>query len=96
MKSNKNRDKGVSSSELFAVAKTLMPGGVSSPVRAIKPYPFYTERASGAHLKEYSPLRPSIVSGALSSARAGLEMRRKRKPPWPRDLIWTKCIKQRT
>jgi glutamate-1-semialdehyde 2,1-aminomutase len=39
------------SSELFEIAKTLMPGGVSSPVRAIKPYPFYTESASGAHLK---------------------------------------------
>ncbi len=38
------------SSELFADAKTLMPGGVSSPVRAIKPYPFYTEKASGSQL----------------------------------------------
>jgi glutamate-1-semialdehyde 2,1-aminomutase len=50
-KSKKNTENGVSSSELFEVAKTLMPGGVSSPVRAIKPYPFYTERAVGAHLK---------------------------------------------
>jgi glutamate-1-semialdehyde 2,1-aminomutase len=40
-----------SSSDLFAEAKILMPGGVSSPVRAIKPYPFYTAFASGAHLK---------------------------------------------
>jgi len=38
------------SQELFEQAKTLMPGGVSSPVRAIKPYPFYTARAEGAHL----------------------------------------------
>lgn len=38
------------SRDLFALAKTLMPGGVSSPVRAIRPYPFYTERASGSHL----------------------------------------------
>lgn len=38
------------SSDLFFRAKVLMPGGVSSPVRAIKPYPFYVERASGAHL----------------------------------------------
>jgi glutamate-1-semialdehyde 2,1-aminomutase len=38
------------SSELFKTAKTLMPGGVSSPVRAIKPYPFYTARASGSHI----------------------------------------------
>jgi glutamate-1-semialdehyde 2,1-aminomutase len=52
MKNSKDStESGVSSSELFAVAKTLMPGGVSSPVRAIKPYPFYTERASGAYLK---------------------------------------------
>ncbi|KDE55494.1 glutamate-1-semialdehyde 2,1-aminomutase [Methanoculleus sp. MH98A] len=38
------------SSELFNRAKTLMPGGVSSPVRAIKPYPFYVERAAGSRL----------------------------------------------
>ncbi|MDD1652025.1 MAG: glutamate-1-semialdehyde 2,1-aminomutase [Methanomicrobiales archaeon] len=38
------------SSELFAEARNLMPGGVSSPVRAISPYPFYTEKASGARL----------------------------------------------
>jgi glutamate-1-semialdehyde 2,1-aminomutase len=44
-------DKKRSSSELFDLAKTLMPGGVSSPVRAITPYPFYTELAQGAHLK---------------------------------------------
>ena len=38
------------SSELFETAKTLMPGGVSSPVRAIKPYPFYTSHARGSRL----------------------------------------------
>jgi glutamate-1-semialdehyde 2,1-aminomutase len=38
------------SSDLFDTAKTLMPGGVSSPVRAIKPYPFYTTHASGSHI----------------------------------------------
>jgi len=38
------------SSQLFDIAKTLMPGGVSSPVRAIKPYPFYTASASGSYL----------------------------------------------
>ena len=38
------------SEELFRQAERLMPGGVSSPVRAIKPYPFYTARASGSHL----------------------------------------------
>lgn len=39
-----------SSENLFTLAKTLMPGGVSSPVRAIRPYPFYTSFASGSHL----------------------------------------------
>jgi glutamate-1-semialdehyde 2,1-aminomutase len=39
-----------SSEELFELAKTLMPGGVSSPVRAIRPYPFYTSFASGSRL----------------------------------------------
>ena len=38
------------SSQLFEVAKRLMPGGVSSPVRAISPYPFYVSRAEGPHL----------------------------------------------
>jgi glutamate-1-semialdehyde 2,1-aminomutase len=38
------------SSDLFAAAKELMPGGVSSPVRAIKPYPFYTAHASGSQI----------------------------------------------
>jgi glutamate-1-semialdehyde 2,1-aminomutase len=40
----------VKSIELFGEARTLMPGGVSSPVRAISPYPFYTRKASGARL----------------------------------------------
>ena len=38
------------SQDLFDQARTLIPGGVSSPVRAIKPYPFYTAYAQGAHL----------------------------------------------
>jgi len=38
------------SEDLFFEAEQLMPGGVSSPVRAIKPYPFYTAHASGSHL----------------------------------------------
>lgn len=38
------------SSQLFEVAKRLMPGGVSSPVRAISPYPFYVSRAEGPYL----------------------------------------------
>ncbi len=39
-----------SSIHLFDRAKGLLPGGVSSPVRAISPYPFYTERAEGPYL----------------------------------------------
>ncbi|MBS1194243.1 MAG: glutamate-semialdehyde--aminomutase [Methanomicrobia archaeon] len=38
------------SSDLYSEARTLLPGGVSSPVRAISPYPFYTRKASGARL----------------------------------------------
>jgi glutamate-1-semialdehyde 2,1-aminomutase len=38
------------SEDLFSRAQQLMPGGVSSPVRAIKPYPFYTACASGSNL----------------------------------------------
>jgi glutamate-1-semialdehyde 2,1-aminomutase len=39
-----------SSIRLFDQARRLMPGGVSSPVRAISPYPFYTARAIGPYL----------------------------------------------
>ena len=71
-----------SSSDLFGIAKTLMPGGVSSPVRAIKPYPFYTERAEGSHLwtvdgkdlldccMAYGPL---ILGHARPSVRSAIE-----------------------
>ncbi|HUU75172.1 MAG TPA: glutamate-1-semialdehyde 2,1-aminomutase [Methanoregulaceae archaeon] len=38
------------SSDLFAKARHVMPGGVSSPVRAIKPYPFYTKKAAGSRI----------------------------------------------
>lgn len=39
-----------SSLNLFDRARDLMPGGVSSPVRAISPYPFYTARGKGPYL----------------------------------------------
>jgi len=39
-----------SSTKTFESAKRLMPGGVSSPVRAISPAPFYTARAEGPYL----------------------------------------------
>ncbi|MDD1673357.1 MAG: glutamate-1-semialdehyde 2,1-aminomutase [Methanomicrobiales archaeon] len=38
------------SEELFNRASKILPGGVSSPVRAISPYPFYTIRAEGSRL----------------------------------------------
>ncbi|WP_174591184.1 glutamate-1-semialdehyde 2,1-aminomutase [Methanocella conradii] len=38
------------SKALFDEALELMPGGVSSPVRAVKPYPFYTRSAKGSHI----------------------------------------------
>jgi glutamate-1-semialdehyde 2,1-aminomutase len=40
------------SREMFEKAKTLIPGGVSSPVRAIKPYPFYTASADGSKIRD--------------------------------------------
>lgn len=39
------------SADLFSSAVRLMPGGVSSPVRAITPYPCYTASAEGAYLE---------------------------------------------
>jgi glutamate-1-semialdehyde 2,1-aminomutase len=41
----------VKSSELYARAVKLMPGGVSSPVRAIKPHPFYTLSGKGSRIR---------------------------------------------
>ena len=46
------------SEELFERAKRLIPGGVNSPVRAFKPYPFFTRYAEGSRIfdvdgKEY-------------------------------------------
>jgi glutamate-1-semialdehyde 2,1-aminomutase len=39
------------SEALFNKAEKLLPGGVSSPVRAIKPYPFYTESGKGGRIR---------------------------------------------
>jgi glutamate-1-semialdehyde 2,1-aminomutase len=38
------------SEELYKKAQRLMPGGVSSPVRAIDPYPFYVQKASDSRI----------------------------------------------
>ncbi len=41
---------GPESKKLFKTAKQMLPGGVSSPVRAISPYPFYAVSAKGSKL----------------------------------------------
>jgi len=38
------------SSEYFKTAEKIIPGGVSSPVRAIKPWPFYTIKGEGSRI----------------------------------------------
>jgi len=38
------------SEELYELASKYMPGGVSSPVRAYKPYPFFTSHARGSRI----------------------------------------------
>lgn len=38
------------SKSLYGEAVNLMPGGVSSPVRAVKPFPFYTARGVGSKI----------------------------------------------
>lgn len=35
---------------MYDTARNLMPGGVSSPVRAIQPFPFYTVKGKGSHI----------------------------------------------
>jgi len=48
----------MNSKELFEKSKEYLPGGVDSPVRSFKPYPFFVEKAKGSRLwdvdgKEY-------------------------------------------
>jgi glutamate-1-semialdehyde 2,1-aminomutase len=38
------------SEELFKESKKFLPGGVNSPVRAYKPYPFFAEKAKGSKI----------------------------------------------
>lgn len=38
------------SEDLFKEAQKFLPGGVDSPVRAYKPYPFFAEKAEGSHI----------------------------------------------
>jgi len=40
----------MNSKKLFEEAKKFLPGGVDSPVRAFKPYPFFAQKASGSKL----------------------------------------------
>jgi glutamate-1-semialdehyde 2,1-aminomutase len=40
------------SRKLFEDARKVLPGGVSSPVRAIKPYPFYAKHANGSRITD--------------------------------------------
>ncbi len=41
----------MNSSEYYSRARRLIPGGVSSPVRAIHPYPFYTVQGNGSRIR---------------------------------------------
>jgi len=40
----------MNSEELFNESKKFLPGGVDSPVRSFKPYPFFAERAEGSKI----------------------------------------------
>lgn len=40
------------SEKLFERARTIIPGGVNSPVRAFEPYPFFTKSANGSRLTD--------------------------------------------
>jgi len=42
----------MNSEQLFEESKKLLPGGVDSPVRAIKPYPFFAKKAVGSKLTD--------------------------------------------
>ncbi len=38
------------SEELFIESQNYLPGGVDSPVRAFKPYPFFVKKGKGSKL----------------------------------------------
>ena len=42
----------MNSEQLFNESKKFLPGGVDSPVRAIKPYPFFAESAKGSKITD--------------------------------------------
>ena len=42
----------MNSEELFIKSKECFPGGVNSPVRAFKPYPFFTKSAGGSRITD--------------------------------------------
>lgn len=42
----------MNSEELFNLSKEVLPGGVSSPVRAYKPYPFFAKEAKGSRITD--------------------------------------------
>jgi glutamate-1-semialdehyde 2,1-aminomutase len=42
----------MNSEQLFEESKKFLPGGVDSPVRAIKPYPFFAKKAKGSKLMD--------------------------------------------
>jgi glutamate-1-semialdehyde 2,1-aminomutase len=50
MQEELNQSRWNNSRRLYEEAVSLMPGGVSSPVRAIKPFPFYTSHARGSKI----------------------------------------------
>lgn len=106
MKNSKSSTERIqSSSELFDLAKTLMPGGVSSPVRAIKPNPFYTERAQGSHLETVDGIKlldccmaygPLILGHAHPVIRKAIEEQLERGwlygTPTPLEPVYAKMI----
>ena len=55
------------SEQLYKEAVNYLPGGVNSPVRAFKPYPFFVEKAKGSKLydvdgKEYIDYCLSLIN----------------------------------
>ena len=40
----------MTSKEMFIISKDYIPGGVSSPVRAYEPYPFFVKKGHGSRI----------------------------------------------
>ena len=81
----------VNNKDLFEESKKYLCGGVNSPVRAMKPYPFFTERAKGAMLLDVegnSYIDYCLCYGPMMLGHKNLDNRCSKTSVRKRNCIW--------